>query len=194
MNNDHELVEQLCQAYGTKIERAFIKAVTHFYELHRDELLIIRPASKASLINDYICEYIQEELVGTGPFEFISRPKGRFIGYDSKILIRIKKLSSARKPSVNKTLAANQFNTQANMDLLEDARASNVYLGYVLNKESGNIDRVAFAYPNTDGVIAWTINVEKQTAQRTLDLDIVPYSRKANRLTPKTPKRKTEQK
>jgi hypothetical protein len=193
MNNDHELVEGLCQDCGASIEKAFIKAVTHFYDLHKGELLIIRPATKAALINDYIYQYMQEEFEGADPFEFISRRKGRFIGYDSKILIRIKKLSNARKPSVNKTLAANQFNTQADMDLLEGIRASNVYLGYVLSKTSGNIDKVAFAYPNTDGVIAWTVNVEEQTAQKTLDIDIVPYSRKANRLTPKIPKREARQ-
>jgi hypothetical protein len=193
MNNEHELVEGLCQTYGTFIEKAFVRAVTHFYNLHKDELLTIRSATKATLINDYIYRYIQEELEYTGPFAFIDKPKGRFIGYDNKILIRIKKLSATKKPSVNKTFAANQFNTQTNMELLEGVRASNVYLGYVLSKTSGNIDKIAFAYPNTNGAITWTINIEEQRAQQTLDLDFVPYSRKTNRLTPKIPKRKTNQ-
>jgi len=100
-------------------------------------------------------------------------------------------LSNARKPTINKTLAANQFNTQGNMDLLE-AKASNIYLGYVLNNTSGNIDEIAFAYPNTDGVIAWTINVEKQIAQKTMDIDVVPFigkrgPDKTDRLKPKRP-------
>jgi len=194
MNNDHELVEELCQNYGTLIEKAFIRAVAHFYKLHENELLTIRPSTKAALINDYIYQYIQEGLDGAGSFEFISKRAGRFIGYNSKILIRIKKLSRAREPSVNKTVAANRFNTQADMELFEGARASNIYLGYVLNNASGNIDQVAFAYPNTDGVIAWTINVEEETAQRTLDIDIIPRPRRPRRLTPRIPKRKTSKK
>jgi len=196
MNNEHELVEGLCRAYGGLIEKAFIKAVSHYYELHAEELLAIRAASKASLISDYIFQFAQEELEGKGPFEFISRRNGRFIGYDSKLLIRIKKLNKAKKPSVNRTLAANRFNTQVDMDLLKDAKASNIYLGYVLNGESGNIDEVAFAYPNTSGVIAWTINVDELRAQKTLDFDIaLPRKEgkllRASRFSPKMPKRKT---
>ena len=193
MENNYELVEELCQKWGTQIEKAFIRAVTHYYTLHSEELPAIRPATKASLINDYIYQYIQEEFEHNSPFVFIDKARGRFIGYDSKILIRVKKLSAARKPSVNKTLSANHFNTQTDMDMLEGGRVSNVYLGYVLNKESGNVDKVAFAYPNKSGGIAWTINVERQSIQKTLDIDIVSYSRKASRFTLKVPKRKESQ-
>jgi hypothetical protein len=196
MNDEHELVEGLCLAYGDPIEKAFIRAVSHYYELHARELLTIRSASKASLISDYIFQFAQEELEGKGPFEFISNRNMRFIGYDSKLLIRIKKLNKKRKPSVNRTFAANRFNTQTDMDLLKDAKALNIYLGYVLNNKSGNIDEVAFAYPNTSGVIAWTINVNELRAQKTLDLDIAmprkeDKPRRASRLSPKMPKRKT---
>ena len=83
------------------------------------------------------------------------------------------------------------------MELLKETKASNIYLGYVLNNESGNIDKVAFAYPNTSGVIAWVINVEEQVTQKTLDIDIVPLEEeskvsKPSRFTPKIPKRKAK--
>jgi hypothetical protein len=198
MSKEHDMVESLCRAHGTSIEGVFFKAVHHFYEVHENELLAIRPATKAALINDYIYQYLQEELENTGLFEFIEKPKGRFIGYDSKILIRIKKLNKARKPAVNKTHAANQFNTQGDMELINNAGVSNVYLGYVLNHKSGNVDQIAFAYPNKAGVIAWTVNIEGQVIQRTLDLEIASSAadedgsgnRKGSRFTPKMPKRK----
>jgi hypothetical protein len=62
------------------------------------------------------------------------------------------------------------------MELIEDAKVSNVYLGYVLNGDSGNIDMVSFAYPNETGVIAWTINIDEQLIQKTLDFNIVPLT------------------
>jgi hypothetical protein len=176
MDEEHEIVESLCQIYGKSIEDAFFGAVKHFYDLRENELFTIRAVTKAALINDYIYQYLHDALADTIPFQFIMKPRGRFIGYDSKILIRIKKLSKSRKPSVNKTISASKFNTQGNMELIGDARASNVYLGYVLNSDSGNIDQVAFAYPNETGVIAWTINVDEQSIQKTLDLNIVPIT------------------
>jgi hypothetical protein len=176
MSKEHKIVESLCQNYGKRIENAFFEAVKHFYDLHKNELFTIRAATKAALINDYIYQYLYDELVNTTPFQFITKPKGRFIGYDSIILIRIKKLSKSRNPTVNKTISAGRFNTQGNMELIGDTGASNVYLGYVLNSDSGNIDMVAFAYPNEAGVIAWTINIDEQLIQKTLDLNIIPIT------------------
>jgi hypothetical protein len=173
MNTEHEIIKSLCQAYGKPIENAFLRAVKRFYELHGDELLAIRPATKASLINDYIYQYLSEALESTRFFHFIVNHKGRFIEYDSKILIRIKKLNQSRKPAVNKTDSAERFNTQGDMELIEDARASNIYLGYVLNRDSGSIDRVAFSYPNESGVIAWTIDINNDLVERTLDFNVV---------------------
>jgi hypothetical protein len=54
MSKEHEIVESLCQIYGKSIEGAFLGAVKHFYEMHKDELFTIRAATKAALINDYI--------------------------------------------------------------------------------------------------------------------------------------------
>jgi hypothetical protein len=176
MSKEHEIAESLCQIHGKSIEGAFFRAVKHFYELHKDELFTIRAATKAALINDYIYQYLQDALENTSPFQFIMKPRGRFIGYDSKILIRIKKLSKSRKPTINSTISAGRFNTQGDMELIEDTKASNIYLGYVLNRDSGDIDQVAFAYPNETGVIAWTINIDEQLIQKTLDLNIVPFT------------------
>lgn len=171
--NEHELVEALCKAHGSIIENVFFESVAHFYERHRDELLDIRSASKATLINDYIYKFLKRDLRDAGRFEFMERGNGRYIGYDSKILIRIKKLSRSKKPAVNKTIASTRFNTQADLGLIENAK--NVYLGYVLNSESGNVDEIAFAYPNAAGAIAWTINVVDRHIQQTLDRNVVPF-------------------
>jgi len=128
MSSDYEFLEDVCKAHGVSIEKAFVRAVAHFYKFHRDDLLAIRPATKASLINDFAYQFLQEELDGIAGFEFLGERKGRFIGCGSRILIRIKKLDEASRPTVNKTLAASRFNTQDNMDLFGGARASNVYL------------------------------------------------------------------
>jgi hypothetical protein len=194
--NEHEIIEALCAAYGSTIENIFLESIAHFYERHHDELFTVRPITKASLINDYIYEYLKRDLQGAGCFEFIERGNGRYVGYDSKILIRIKKLDKSRRPTINKTRASTQFNTQADIGLIK--RAKNIYLGYVLNTESGNIDEVAFSYPSTAGVIAWTINVADEHIQQTLDLNIAPFepdgdkpqNEKKDRLKPKTRRQK----
>jgi hypothetical protein len=201
MSKEHQIVELLCKLHGSSIEHVFMRAVRHFYHLHEDELLAIRQATKASLINDYIYQYFQEEFENVGSFSFIEKSRGRFIAYDNKLLIRIKKLGNAKRPFINKTRAANEFNTQGNMDFIKDVKVSNVYLGYVLNYTSGNIDEIAFAYPNKLGTIAWTINIEEQLIQQTLDY-IVPVDQgkddskacKHKRLIPKSTNGKEIQK
>jgi hypothetical protein len=197
---EQEIIKALCEIHGSVIEGVFFESVARFYERHRDELLSIRSITKASLINDYIYQGLKRDLQDAGRFEFIERGNGRYVGYDSKILIRIKKLNRSKKPAVNKTRSSTRFNTQADIGLVEGAK--NIYLGYVLNAESGNIDEVAFAYPSTEGVIAWTVNVADEHIQQTLDLNIVPFesdddelqSGKKDRLKPKAPRRKRNKK
>ncbi|MDR1900741.1 MAG: hypothetical protein LBQ88_00460 [Treponema sp.] len=196
MNKARETVEYLCSVFGNNIEDSFLESVNHYYELHREELLDISPSTKAALINDYIYLNFKKCFQDVGGFEFIKKKNFRFIGYDCKILIRIKKLNKARKPAINKTHASEKFNIQANMGLLENAQATNVYLGYVINHESGNIDQVAFVCPNEEGSIAWTIDVTEQAIQKDLDFNIIPITpetdSKPGRLRPKNPKRKKE--
>ena len=193
MNRDYEFLEGMCMEHGASIEKAFARAVAHFYELHRANLLAIRPATKASLINDFAYQFLQEELDGTAGFEFLSRRKARYIGCGGRILIRIKKLDEASRPTINKTLAATRFNTQNDMDLFGGARAVNVYLGYILSEESGEINKVAFACPNTDGMIAWTLDVGGRHVQKALDFEVARRSPKTDRLVSKKQRKKAGQ-
>jgi len=169
-------VESLCEAHGPELEDVFLAAVRRYYDRHGDELLDITGRTKAGLINDYIFSGIRQVLGVLAGFEIIEDGNRRFIGYESKLLIRIKKLrklGSKRLPSVNRTHSSELFNTQRNMELFPD-RAVNAYLGYVLNDENGAIDKVAFLYPSRQGTISWTVEVQASRIQRSLDIDIVP--------------------
>ena len=59
MISDYEFLEGVCMEHGASIEKAFARAVAHFYELHRGDLLAIRPATKASLVNDFAYQFLQ---------------------------------------------------------------------------------------------------------------------------------------
>jgi hypothetical protein len=76
MSNEHQIVEALCNAYGSSIENVCIRALRHFYELHELELPTIRQATKASLINDYIYQYFQEEFEKDSSFFLLKNPNG----------------------------------------------------------------------------------------------------------------------
>jgi hypothetical protein len=166
-------VELVCEQNGPVFESVFSDSVRHYHVLHKDELLVVSGRSKAALINDYIYDGLRRKLGDQPGWEFIESRKGRFIGYNSQLLIRVKKLRKAgpnKSPCVNKTDAALTFHTQQNMDLLPH-RAVNAYLGYVLNSESGTVDEIAFLCPNERGAIAWMVEVNGQ-AQRSIDFEI----------------------
>lgn len=168
---EQSYLESLCDEYAGVFTSAFYGAVAHFYDVHRTEILDISRTTKASYINDIIFLKLKQNLQNTEGFQIIEKGSQRFIGYKSTLLIRLKKLRKNRQPCVNRTRAAQGFNTQEDLGLFRE-RATNVYLGYVLNDTSGDIDQIAFVCPSSTGAIAWTINIQEQTSQRTMDFEI----------------------
>jgi hypothetical protein len=175
-----EYIEFLCEARGREI---FLEAVHRYYDRHGDELLEITSRTKAGLINDYIFAGMRNVLGVLPGFQIIEDGNRRFVGYESRLLIRIKKLrklGGKRIPSVNRTRSSELFNTQRNMELFPN-RAANAYLGYVLNDEVGAVDKIAFLYPNREGTIAWTVEIQSSSIQKSLEMDIVPLQSPAVR-------------
>lgn len=168
---DQSYLESLCDVHAEIFASAFYDAVSHFYDVHRAEILDISRTSKASYINDMIFRNLKQGLQNIPGFQIIENGNQRFIGYQSILLIRLKKLRKNRQPCVNQTRAALGFNTQENMGLFPE-QATNVYLGYVLNDASGDIDQIAFVCPSSTGAIAWTIDIQEHSWQRTMDFDI----------------------
>lgn len=163
-----EIIQSMCAQYGQELETAFYNAVQNFYDIHRGELLIISPRTKASLINDYIYYNLELSLKDKRGFYFFKHRKARFIAYNSQVLIRIKKFSGQNhRPAVNLTHFSQKFNTQEDLGLFKE-RALNVYLGYVINTVSGAIDTVAFKCPNKKGIIEWSIDVNAKSIQERL--------------------------
>jgi len=160
------IVESLCDEFSAELEKIGLEAVTHYYELHKSELLSIRPGTKAALITDYIYAGLKKQFQGVSGFEFIEKGMLRFVGYQSNVLIRVKKLTSTHhKPAVNTTAISQKFNTQQDLNFLAP-KPLNVYLGYILSREGGNLDVIAFVCPDVHGAIAWEINVEERRSQR----------------------------
>ncbi|MGA2480023.1 MAG: hypothetical protein ABSG63_14825 [Spirochaetia bacterium] len=179
--NAKEHVESLCSSYGEALEATFLEAVRHYYDLHREELLVVSPRSKAALINDYIFAGLKGRLGELPGFQFIDDRRGRFIGHESRLLIRVKKLKKfggKKVPSVNRTISATLFNTQRSLELLP-FKATNAYLGYVLNTESGMLDEIAFLCPDHEGAIAWSVEVSANRIQQSIDFEVgVPVERR----------------
>jgi hypothetical protein len=167
--NARFFVEEICDKYGPDLEAIFLDSVDHFYELHREELLDISGITKAGLINDYIFIRMKSRFQSIEGFSVVEKGASRFLGYNSKVLIRFKKLGGRnRRPAVNPTISSQRFNSQQDMHLLTE-KAFNVYLGYVLNRDAGNIDMVAFLCPNEDGNIAWTLDLKERRLQKIID-------------------------
>lgn len=180
--NERDHVEGLCDRYTDDLGEIFTEAVRKFYAIHASDLLDVSPVSKASLINDYIYAGLRTRFQGVDGFEFLQRGNWRFVGYNSAILIRIKKISrKTRRPSVNKTSASLRFNTQQDMDLLND-RATNVYLGYFLTRTGGDLEVITFLCPDEQGNIAWRIDPVERKNQKLLDFPIEAPQPKKRRI------------
>lgn len=179
-------IEELCDLYTDMLGNIFMEAVNKYYDVHRVDLLDISPISKASLINDYIFSGLKSQFQDIEGFEFIQRGNSRFVGFKNEILIRIKKISNrTKRPSVNRTMASLRFDTQQDMQLLDD-KATNVYLGYFLSQESGDIEVITFLCPDKEGNIAWKINPFERKHQMLLDFTIDAPKTRTRRISAKT--------
>jgi hypothetical protein len=175
-----QAVADLCEAYQDILEQSFYEAVDRYHERHSDELLVISPATKAGLISDYIFQNLKGGLEGKEGIVFLEKRCMRFILFNGQLLIRVKKLSRELQPSLNKTRAAQAFHHQ---QMLGDfPRALHVYLGYVLDRVSGEMNTVAFACPNTSGTMAWHVDLQENRVQQRLDFNLVVAAQAKKRI------------
>jgi hypothetical protein len=170
-NRPNQALALLCDSYQDILEQAFYSAIDRYYERHNDELLVISPATKAGYISDYIYHNLKGGLEGKDGVTFIEKRQMRFILFDGQLLIRVKKLNSELQPSLNRTKSAQAFHHQ---QMLGDfPLALHVYLGYVLDKISGEMNTVAFACPDTSGNMAWRVDLQEKRVQRRLDFNSI---------------------
>jgi len=158
-----ERLEAFLDELGQEIESSVRGAHDRYRSKHGDEVFVVGPGTKASLICDYIYENLRLGIGDSSDVRFFKARGARFISLHGEFLIRVKKLSPSFKPKINQTDLSHRFNCQ--LDLLGMPKTTHIYLGYVMDKHSGTVDKVVLICPGKDGIVEWFIDLSKPSEQ-----------------------------
>lgn len=158
-----ERLESFMDDLGQKIESSVRGAHDRFYSKHGDEVFVVSPGTKASLICDYIYENLRTGIGDSSGVRFFKSRGARFISLHGEFLIRVKKLSKEFKPNLNQTGQSYRFDHQQ-LELPGMPKATAVYLGYIMDQHSAAVDKVVLLCPGrggTSGSAEWFIDLSK---------------------------------
>ena len=183
----------LIEEHGLFFEESVEKSVQHFYDSHKNDLLIIEKRTKANFINDYIYFELMKTLGNCKDFKFINVGNKKYILYKNFFVIKVKKLNHNYCASFIPTHSAVKFNSQEQLELFKNAE--NIYFGYIMDEFNSDIEKILFVCPdNSNKKYKWIIDIKST--------DIVNYNlfpdnnnerAKGNRFRKNSKERKTAQ-
>ena len=113
MEKTYEIASGFARKYGEAITECFVRGFGRYFEVHRDELSMHRPTTKANAVWDYVIDNLKARFRREPGFRFFEQDNATYISFKENMLMKVKKLDRNLRAANVRTRTSDAFRQRA---------------------------------------------------------------------------------